>query len=385
MRGVLVVLVCLAAPWLAIHAARRWRAADALGPVVWCYLAGIALGQLAAVHDDTGAATAADLIQTATVALAIPLLLVGTDLRAWARLARPTVLSYAIAVAGVVAAVLLLAPRFTLPAPAATVGGMTAAVFSGGTANLAAVGSALDVSQTAFVSIATADVFVGGIHLLLLLTIARPLLARFLPAPPPIDATDDPALRTDPATTLPSPLQAIRALALGLAIVVAGAALTVGALAAVGVGGPLLDGEAFATGVILAITTGGLALSTIRRVRTVRGTYATGQYLFLVFAVAIGTLVDLGALAGALTQVVPFLAAVLAVAVAVHLLAARLLGLDHDTVIITSTAAVFGPPFVGPVAAALRNPAVVPSGMTTGVVGLAVGNYLGLAVAALLR
>jgi uncharacterized membrane protein len=58
---------------------------------------------------------------------------------------------------------------------------------------------------------------------------------------------------------------------------------------------------------------------------------------------------------------------------------------DTDTVVITSTAAVFGPPFVGPVAAAINNREIVVSGMTTGVVGLALGNYVGLAVAYLLR
>jgi uncharacterized membrane protein len=150
-------------------------------------------------------------------------------------------------------------------------------------------------------------------------------------------------------------------------------------------GEPVLDSEAFATAVVLGITTFALALSFVRRVREQPGTYATGQYLFLVFAVAIGTLANLRELVGSFTSVVPYIAAVIVVAVLLHLLLARAFRIDHDTAIINSTAAVFGPPFVGPVAAALRNPDVVPSGMTTGVLGLALGNYVGLAVAALLR
>ena len=54
---------------------------------------------------------------------------------------------------------------------------------------------------------------------------------------------------------------------------------------------------------------------------------------------------------------------------------------DVDTAIITSTAAVFGPPFVPPIADALDNKGVLLSGLTTGLVGYAVANYLGLGLA----
>ena len=52
--------------------------------------------------------------------------------------------------------------------------------------------------------------------------------------------------------------------------------------------------------------------------------------------------------------------------------------------IATSAAGIFGPAFAGPVASALKNPAMLITGLTTGLVGYAVGNYLGLALAYLL-
>lgn len=60
---------------------------------------------------------------------------------------------------------------------------------------------------------------------------------------------------------------------------------------------------------------------------------------------------------------------------------ASLFRIDADTVLITSTAAIFGPAFVGQVAVALRNKEVVLSGIITGLVGYAVGNYLGIFIA----
>ncbi|MEZ4685529.1 MAG: DUF819 family protein [Bacteroidia bacterium] len=67
-----------------------------------------------------------------------------------------------------------------------------------------------------------------------------------------------------------------------------------------------------------------------------------------------------------------------------HLLWAKLFRIDADTFIITSVAAICSPLFVPPVARALGNKAIITSGMTTGVLGFAVGNWLGLAVAGLI-
>jgi uncharacterized membrane protein len=41
-------------------------------------------------------------------------------------------------------------------------------------------------------------------------------------------------------------------------------------------------------------------------------------------------------------------------------------------------AGIYGPAFVGPMAVALNNKSLIISGLTTGIVGYALGNYLGL-------
>jgi uncharacterized membrane protein len=58
--------------------------------------------------------------------------------------------------------------------------------------------------------------------------------------------------------------------------------------------------------------------------------------------------------------------------------------IDRDTTIITSTATIFSPPFVPPVALALKNKEIMVSGITSGLVGYAVANYAGVALAWLL-
>ncbi len=67
------------------------------------------------------------------------------------------------------------------------------------------------------------------------------------------------------------------------------------------------------------------------------------------------------------------------------LLLAMVFRIDTDTTIITSTAGIYGPAFIIPVAEGIKNREVVVSGLTCGLAGYAIGNYLGFAVAWLLR
>jgi uncharacterized membrane protein len=52
---------------------------------------------------------------------------------------------------------------------------------------------------------------------------------------------------------------------------------------------------------------------------------------------------------------------------------------------VTSVAAVCSPPFVPMMARALGNPGAMLSGMTTGIIGYALGNYLGISLALFLQ
>ncbi|NMO23522.1 DUF819 family protein, partial [Pyxidicoccus fallax] len=139
------------------------------------------------------------------------------------------------------------------------------------------------------------------------------------------------------------------------------------------------------TAVLLLITSLSLAASFVPAVRHLPGSSALGDYALLVFCVAVGTLADARQLGAASLFVFVFCFCVQLLAVVLHFGLAALFRIDADTVLITSTATIFGPAFIGPVARALRNRELLVSGMTTGLMGFALGTYLGLAVSWLLR
>ena len=68
-----------------------------------------------------------------------------------------------------------------------------------------------------------------------------------------------------------------------------------------------------------------------------------------------------------------------------HALLCRLAHVDSDTFMVTSVAAVCSPPFVPMMARALGNPATILSGMTAGIIGYALGNYLGISLGLFLQ
>lgn len=103
------LLFLLLGPAVLIESARRSRLLGAIGPTLLSYLAGVLRGNFGwAPADNSLSLTVAQV----TVPLAIPLLLFATDFIRWLRLARSTVLSFALQVVGVVAAASLGAYLF---------------------------------------------------------------------------------------------------------------------------------------------------------------------------------------------------------------------------------------------------------------------------------
>jgi uncharacterized membrane protein len=376
METVILALVFLGFPALAVFGANRNKVLEWLSPVVLCYLFGIVLGNIPGWTPDT---ELSNTVTEVTVLLAIPLLLFSTDFPKWLRMAPKAVLSFGLATLAVMVVAATVTVILSNQDPETwKMAGMTVGVYTGGTPNMSAIGLALEVTDEKFVLINGADVLLSAVYLLFLMTIAQRALLMFLPAFQRTDIEEEPhrsGMEADPVQALKTRPKDVAG-AIGLSVLIA--ALTVAVVS-------IFDDSLPIAPVILSVTTLGLALSFVPRIRNLAGTYETGQYLLLVFAVAIGTLANIREMADAFSTVFVFVAAVLGASILLHYLLAAIFRIDADTVLITSTAAVFGPAFVGPIAAVLKNREIVVSGLTTGVVGYAVGNYAGLAIAYLLQ
>jgi uncharacterized membrane protein len=142
----------------------------------------------------------------------------------------------------------------------------------------------------------------------------------------------------------------------------------------------LVDGKITAPSVILAVTTLSIGASFIKKVRFLPRTYEFGEYFLLIFCIGIGSISNYTEMLQASPNVLLYVTCVFTGTLALHFLLSWIFKVDADTTLITSVAGIFGPAFIGPIASVLKNKDIVVSGLTTGLVGYAIANYLGFAM-----
>jgi uncharacterized membrane protein len=236
---------------------------------------------------------------------------------------------------------------------------------------MSAIGLALGAHEETFVLLNAADVVAGGAYLLFLVSVAQRVALWVLP---PFPAPPEPVELAKPAADPKS--RRDMAVAFALAVLIVG----VSVLSSIA-----LFGKLEPPFVLLAITSLGIAASLSVRIRALKGSYEVGEYALLSFCVAVGSLADVRLLTGKSPTLMLFVFGVMTASIVLHVALCAAFRLDADTTLITSTATIFGPAFIGPVATALKNRRLVAPGLTLGLMGIALGTYLGLATSWVLR
>lgn len=371
--GLIIIqsLFLLLLPALILQLCRHSIILDKLGPIVLCYGAGLLAANLPGIPVDS---TISTLFVQLTVPLAIVLLLLPTDFIKWLRHAGPAIGSFFLCIFSVVISSLTASWLFSgYTEESAKIAGMMIGLYTGGTPNMSAIGLALNIKNETFILINSADVVLGGIYLIFLMSVAQRALNLFLPEFKQVSYQDIQHRQEVETGSLKirdyfNPL-GISALILGVSIGLS----------------YLFSGMITEIAVILAVTTLGIGASFIRSVRFMDGSYPAGKYLLMIFCIAVGSLADFEELLSSSSILLLYVTFVMLATITLHFIFAALFKLDTDTVLITSTAGLYGPAFVPVVAKSLDNEGLVVSGLTTGLVGYAVANYLGLAVAYLLQ
>ena len=339
------------------------------GTVVWCYLFGILLGNLGSSLIDEKITNS--LIEI-TVLLAVPLLLFTLDIKAWLKNTKSTIISFIISLISISIATLLVSLTFGKENPETwKLGGMLVGVYSGGTVNMSAIGKSLDVSNETFLMVNAADIMISSLYMLIVLMGAKKLLAYFLPA---YDLKTHENEEQDEGPTSFNLNSCIKALLLALLVV----GISLGT-------SQLFLNKLFAPLILLICTSLGIFFSLNKKVQKNPSSFITGEYFLYIFCIALGSLCNFDNLTSKAPEILLFVGLVLVLAILLHFLGAKLYKIDADTALITNVAAVFGPAFVAPVARAIGNKQIIVSGLTTGLMGYAVGNYLGLLMAHLIK
>ncbi|HVN58764.1 MAG TPA: DUF819 family protein [Bacteroidales bacterium] len=331
-------------------------------------------------------ATVQDLIPSVAVPLAFPLLLFSLNLKRWLRFAKKGFISVILAlVAGVVMVTLgFFIWKDSIP-ESWKLAGMFEGIYAGGTPNFVAIKMALNVDPNLFIIVSTYDVVVGAFLVLFFITVAPKFFRLILPAykyEKNVAFSDDEIKKeTDDLEDFSGFFSKGRLLplagALGLSFVIV----------AIGLGLTFLFPKVpMMVVVILSITTLGILASFIPKVNRIEKTFQLGMYLILVFSLTVASMANIKSMFGVgMLSLIMFITWCYFGSMLFHLLLAKIFRIDADNFLITSAAFVFSPPFVPLVANALKNRELIVTGITGGILGYVLGNYMGVALAYFLK
>lgn len=356
-----------------------------IGPVLLLYLVGIILGNSGIIPHS--AYPIQDMIVTIIIPLAIPMMLFSCDFLKWdIKKAILTLLTGTVAVVTAVVAgyFIFRGPIGNDPAigeQMPKIAGMLAGVYTGGTPNLAAIKIMLGVPNETYLLIHSYDMAISLLYLTFVLSVGIPLFRKFLHSPSkpgaqkgemPVEVYDENPYRDFLNKENLLPLAG----ALGLSVLIFAIA---GGLSLI------LPKSIQMVVVILTITTLGIAASFLKPVRKIKKSYDAGMYLVYIFSIVVASMADLGRLnlSGGFYLLL-YIAFAVFVSLFVQLLLSKIFKLDADTVLVSSVALINSPPFVPLVATAMKNKSVIITGLTVGLVGYAVGNYLGYLISSFL-
>jgi uncharacterized membrane protein len=236
----------------------------------------------------------------------------------------------------------------------------------------------LDVDANTYILTHTYDLIIGVIYLSFLMSIGQRVFNYVLPAYP--YKKDEVRIRDldgkDPFWGIFKKAVFVPLLrAYGLAILIFAIAVGLSTLAAE---------HMTMVVVILTITTLGLLGSLLPSINKIEKTFESGMYLILIFSLVVSSMADVRNFSGITPGLFLYVTMAVFGSLALQLVFARIFKIDSDTVIITSTAMICSPPFVPVVAGALKNKEIIVPGITIGIIGYVVGNYLGYLIANLL-
>lgn len=382
---ILFSMALLLAPMVIILACQGVSLFEKLGVVVCSFACGMALAtslDLSSVEFSSDIRNAQLMISELSIALALPLLLFSIDVKSSLKTAGKTLKALTVAFLSIVFISIVGALIFQDSlSNISDISGLIVGAYTGGGPNMVSVKTAINADEQVFLTMVTYDIVFSTFYLLFVITIGKVFFRKFLPRYTidnknislknnMIEMSDETAASYKRLLNPKQFRQTLCALLCSLAAVALAVTLA-----------NLLPYNARANGTIILLTSIGLGMSFVSRIRNLTNGFRLGMYLILVFCFTSGSMIDQSILTNINPALAAYISFVLIGSLSIQFIAAKILNIDADTSIVASSAAILSVPLIPVVASALNNKDILMPGYAAGITGYAVGNYLGILVA----
>lgn len=380
----IILALYIVFPILIIEAFKRWTIVQKIGTVVLAYAVGI-IASLCGVFNFATPEVAESFsklqstIMSVAVPLAIPLMLFNCDFKLWTKSLPKTAWALVTGIVAVIIASISGYFIFRNNVPEiAKVTGMMAGIYTGGTMNFNALGAALNVDRSVMAIVLAFQMVITTPYIFFLLGGGYKIFRKLLPYK---DITHKGRMDEDQVET--ADVENYRGMfekknfigmmkGLGLSVIF----LAVGAGLAL-----LITGTLNELVVILTITTLSIIASFFKPIRELPKTFELGMFFILIFSVIVASMFDINSVNGGSLYIGGFVLWIIGISVGLHLLLCRIAKVSGDLFCVCQVGLLCSPPFVPPIAGAMKNKKVLISGIVVGLVGYAIGTYLGALLA----
>ena len=375
---ILVLIFCLA-PALVLRLCNKVPFFGKIGPILILYILGVIIGNLPWINE--GNYGLKETLTNALIPMALPMMLFACALtrNSLKGIFRSLIAGLIAIIVSIFVGYWLFGRHVGTQAP--EIAALITGCETGGTINMASLQMLLGVPSETFVMLNSYDMLVCFLYFVFLLSIGIRLFRKFLKIAP----KDDKAALTETQIEVneqiieshKNPYRILKT-AKGwgqvwrilLAVIIC-VGLSFGLT-------KLFPKGWFMPIFILGISTFALIAANLKPVKKLTFSYDLGLYLIYIFSIAIASMADVTKLnirEGLYAFL--FLFFVIFVSLLLQVILSKLFKVDPDMMIATSVALINSPPFVPIVVSAMNNKKVLVPGITVGIIGFALGNYLG--------
>ena len=373
--SMLAVILCMVA---AAFWAQRFKPLKLIGPALLIIITGIILVNLNIV---TGSCELYGVIQTYCIPLSTSLYLLNVDFKKIVKMSKQPLMSIGSAVFSVCLVTIVFGSIFAGQIDEGwKVAGMFVGTYTGGSSNLTAIATGLNASGSTIAAANAAD-YVVGMPTMVLMFAAPALMKnskkfqKFWPYSFTQEELEGDGSHQELMGTEEWSIKDIAILmAISTTVVAVSTKLST-----------FMSADFASAGRILLISTLSILVAQIPAVRQVKGAMNLGLFFGMMFLAVVGISVNIKGFLGSAFTITLFCFCVIAGSLILHLAVTRLLKIRYEYVLLGIVGAIADGTTSALVASGAKWKSLISIGMLMGIIGAVCGNYVGIAVAYIIR
>ena len=322
-----------------------------------------------------------EIISHIAITLAIPLLLIGANIKFVTKLSKQVLISFtSLIVSAVIVATLVNFLYARYIDNGSIISAMAIGMYTGGTPNFNAIGKIFFLDNSLIALANLSDIVIGGVFYFFLLIFAKPLFSLLLKKIKGQSyQTEDFKIEDNTNIELKSfkfnkPLLKT----LGFSFLGVLGSAVIGLLAWIIFG--MEDGrmnDFLVPIMLIGVTVYGIILSIFSKMHEVKGTQVAGQYMILMFSFSLASSIDFTQLTTVIGPIFIILTIITFGTTFLHMILNFIFKIDIDCAIVTLTAGIYGPAFIPAITKQLKNEKLTAPGLIVGSIGYGIGTFLG--------